>query len=185
MCDVACGESIARAILQSEQLGSLGTETLDGLPIRQVWFAMLGRQARECVIETPGRRVGGEKSLLDQSVREEIGRNLDRHFSRQAREGRNPGEHPAGRCANHTATARDSPEGSKPRNRGFPGPASLLRREGISGKTNGMWVRLCGNTGDTFGEEKAPKGEAQERRRCETKPARARREETVMRVNKP
>jgi hypothetical protein len=80
---------------------------------------------------------------------------------------------------------RDLPKGSKPRNRGFPGPAHLLRQEGISGKTNGMWVRPCGNAADTFGEEKAPKGKAQERCRYETKPARARREETVTRVIKP
>jgi hypothetical protein len=61
----------------------------------------------------------------------------------------------------------------------------LLRQEGISGKTNGMWVRPCGNAADTFGEEKAPKGKAHERCRYETKPARARREETVTRVIKP
>jgi predicted nucleic acid-binding Zn ribbon protein len=38
---------------------------------------------------------------------------------------------------------------------------------------------------DTFREEKAPKGESQERRRCETEPAGVRREETVERVAKP
>lgn len=83
------------------------------------------------------------------------------------------------------AFVRDSPEGLKPRNRGFPGPAHLLRQGGISGRANGMWVSPCGNVADTFGEEKAPKGEAQERCRCEIKPARARREETAKRVIKP
>jgi len=48
-----------------------------------------------------------------------------------------------------------------------------------------MWVRPCGNAAGTYGEEKAPKGKAQERCRCETKPARARREETAKRVIKP
>jgi hypothetical protein len=38
---------------------------------------------------------------------------------------------------------------------------------------------------DTLREEKAPKGESQERRRCETKPARARREQAAERVAKP
>lgn len=83
------------------------------------------------------------------------------------------------------ADARDSLGGLKPRNRGLPGPAILLRREGITGRRNGMWVRRRGNASDTFREEKAPKGEAQERRRCETKPTRARREKAVKRVTKP
>jgi hypothetical protein len=49
---------------------------------------------------------------------------------------------------------------------------------------------VCGrvraeNAQTAFREEKAPKGESQERSRCETKPARDRREETVERVTKP
>jgi hypothetical protein len=96
-----------------------------------------------------------------------------------------PGEHPAHAMLITCADVRDSPEGQNPRNRGLPGPAILLRREGITGRRNGMWVRRRGNAVDTFCEEKAPKGEAQERRRCEIKPARARREEAVKRVAKP
>jgi hypothetical protein len=38
---------------------------------------------------------------------------------------------------------------------------------------------------DTLRVEEAPKGESQERRRCETKPARARREKAAERVTKP
>jgi hypothetical protein len=48
-----------------------------------------------------------------------------------------------------------------------------------------MWVLPFGNGRDTFRKEKAPKGESQERRRCETKPARNCREEAVKRVVKP
>jgi len=48
-----------------------------------------------------------------------------------------------------------------------------------------MWVHPGGNAPETFREEKAPKGESHERRRRETKPARARREETATRVTKP
>jgi hypothetical protein len=47
---------------------------------------------------------------------------------------------------------------------------------GCTGRENGTWVLPGGNAPDTFREGKAPKGESQERRRCETKPARARRE---------
>jgi hypothetical protein len=48
-----------------------------------------------------------------------------------------------------------------------------------------MWVLLPGNGLDTFRKEKAPKGKSQERCRCETKPARNRREEATKRVAKP
>jgi hypothetical protein len=44
---------------------------------------------------------------------------------------------------------------------------------------------IASKGGDTFREEQAPKGESQERRWCEIKPARNLREETVKRVTKP
>jgi hypothetical protein len=41
---------------------------------------------------------------------------------------------------------------------------------------NGKWVHSSAKAASTLREENAPKGESHERRRCETKPARARRE---------
>jgi hypothetical protein len=48
-----------------------------------------------------------------------------------------------------------------------------------------MWVHRIGNDPVARPEEKAPKGESQERCRCETKPVRTKREKTVERVIKP
>jgi hypothetical protein len=79
--------------------------------------------------------------------------------------------------------ARDSRKGQN--------PGTALRRAGPhSGagipakKTVGGFFRSR-NEADTFRKENAPKGESHERRRCETKPARNRREEAVKRVPKP
>jgi hypothetical protein len=68
-----------------------------------------------------------------------------------------------------------------------PRPAGPARcfGNGINGRKNGMWVLPGGNAPDTLQEEEAPKGESQERRRCETKPARARKEKPAKRVLKP
>jgi hypothetical protein len=62
-------------------------------------------------------------------------------------------------------------EPQKPR---LVGPAHRFGG-GITDDANGTWVLPRGNAADTFREEKAPKGESQERRRCEKKPAGARR----------
>jgi len=56
---------------------------------------------------------------------------------------------------------------------------------GVTGGTNGKWVFRAETLSEAVREEKAPKGESHERCRCETKPARERREKTVMRVPKP
>jgi hypothetical protein len=66
-------------------------------------------------------------------------------------------------------------EGSNPRNRGLFGPAQRYG-VGSTDRLNGRWDHSGGNRPDTFREEKAPKGESHERCRCETKPARDRRE---------
>jgi len=76
-------------------------------------------------------------------------------------------------------------EGSKPRNRGLLG-----RPLRFGGWEYWQAKRYVGPAGWktpvlTFREEKAPKGESQERRRCERKPARAQREQAVKRVTKP
>jgi len=65
--------------------------------------------------------------------------------------------------------------GLKPRNRGLVGPAHRFGGGSTDG-LNGMWVLPGGNAPDTCREEEAPKGESQERRRYEKRPARARRE---------
>jgi hypothetical protein len=59
-----------------------------------------------------------------------------------------------------------------------PRPAGPARRfgDGSNGRKNGTWVLPGGNAPDTLREEKAPKGESQERRRYEIRPARSQRE---------
>jgi hypothetical protein len=88
-------------------------------------------------------------------------------------EGSSPREHPAVGVLNTRSVARDSPKGSKPRNRGSPSRPSHLRVRRYTGERNGTWVLPVGNDPDTFREEKAPKGESHERCRYETRPARA------------
>lgn len=68
-----------------------------------------------------------------------------------------------------------------------PRPTGTARRF-ASGRTAGETVSgfvSSGNAAGTFREGNAPKGESQERCRRETRPASARREETVKRVTKP
>jgi hypothetical protein len=59
-----------------------------------------------------------------------------------------------------------------------PRPAGPARRfgDGSNGRRNGTWVLPGGNAPDTLREEKAPKGESQERCRHEIRLARSRRE---------
>jgi hypothetical protein len=59
-----------------------------------------------------------------------------------------------------------------------PRPAGPARHfgDGSNGRKNGTWVLPGGNASDTLREEKAPKGESQERRRYEIRPARSQRE---------
>jgi hypothetical protein len=64
------------------------------------------------------------------------------------------------------------------------GPAQRFGVGNTDGR-NGMWVHSSAKAASTFREEKAPKGESHERRQCETKLARARREQAAKRVAKP
>lgn len=73
-------------------------------------------------------------------------------------------------------------EGSNPRNRGFSS-RPLLRRGNIGRPTVGGFSRVETRVYLSRGE--SSEGESQERCRCETKPARTRREQTVKRVTKP
>ena len=64
------------------------------------------------------------------------------------------------------------------------GPAHRVRGW-KNDRRNGTRVHRGGNADDTWPKEKAPKGESQERRRCEIKPARNPRAKAVERVIKP
>jgi hypothetical protein len=76
---------------------------------------------------------------------------------------------------NHPLGCQGLPGGSKPRNRplsGRPGASAA----GIPLGGNGRWAHPGGNVAETYRKGKPSKGESQERCRCETKPARVRRE---------
>jgi hypothetical protein len=114
-----------------------------------------------------------------------------RKFRREARE-RRSGEIPikasvsspgrgkpkgatSGRRTKHTSGRQGLSEGSKPRNRSLSSrPLHFGAR--VYRWVNGMWVLPSRKRLVTFREGNAPKGESQERCRCETKPARFRRE---------
>jgi hypothetical protein len=102
-----------------------------------------------------GERAKSRSSLLPESLK-----------------GSNPGEHPAVGVLITRMVARDSPVGANPRNRGSSSRPSHLRMRRYTDGRNGMWVLPVGNDRDTSREEKAPKGESQERCRYETRPAR-------------
>jgi hypothetical protein len=108
------------------------------------------------------KRVGGAKGEIPGKV-----------VAGEPWEGENPREQPA--VGELSPVRRQGlPEGLKPRNRGPWGRPTAS----AAGKPTGETVRgsFCrGNAADTFREEEAPKGESHERRRRETKPARARR----------
>jgi hypothetical protein len=73
--------------------------------------------------------------------------------------------------AKHTSVVRDSRKGQSPGTAAHrAGPHALVC--GYIGERNGRWVLPVRKRPDTFRKEKAPKGKSQERRRCETKPAR-------------
>lgn len=102
----------------------------------------------------------------------------------QALEGENPGEHPAPDMLTACRACQGLPEGSKPRSRGSDEPALHFGAGIPSDETAGGFFHP--ETGRIpFAEEKAPKGESQERCRYETRPARNRGAEAVKRVTKP
>jgi hypothetical protein len=73
--------------------------------------------------------------------------------------------------AKHMLAARDSRKGQNPGTAACrAGPCTRVC--GYTDERNGRWVLPAGNGPDTLREGKAPKGESQERCRCETKPAR-------------
>jgi len=175
MHDAVRGEHIARRAARSNVWDRTGVKTLKGLPYPE---AVLRR----------GRRVGASEGRVilwgaggfggsppgSRSAWEEIGRNPGHGFRSRTLEGQNPREHPAvtGSKARRSpgTLGRDQAQEPQP-----IGPAHRLGG-GSTDRRNGKWVRPGGNAPGTFREEKAPKGESHERCRCETKPARNRRE---------
>jgi hypothetical protein len=88
-----------------------------------------------------------------------------------ALEGGNPGEHPAAGLLN-TCWLPGTLVRVKTQEPRLIEPAPAPRVCGYTDERNGRWVLPAGNGLDTLREGKAPKGESQERCRCETKPAR-------------
>jgi hypothetical protein len=103
--------------------------------------------------------------------------------SPQTLEGQKPKGASSRRRPKPTPAVRDSGEGRSPETAACR--AGPLLRGGSNGGRNGTWVPPGGNAPETSREEKAPKGESQERCRHEIRPARARRAETAERVTKP
>jgi hypothetical protein len=98
-------------------------------------------------------------------------------------EGRNPREAPVIDGLN-PRRSRGTSGRYGPRNRGLSGRPYAS----ASGVAGGLTIRgfvPVERAVEAFREVKPSKGESQERRRCETKPARDSREETVKRVAKP
>lgn len=90
---------------------------------------------------------------------------------RVALKGGNPGEQPAVGILN-TCWLPGTLAGVKAQKPRLAEPARVLA-SGINGEINGMWVHPgADNASGTLRVEKAPKGESQERCRCEIKPAR-------------
>jgi len=118
------------------------------------------------LIDTP--RCGGRKAP---SAWEEVGRNPAKALVGDPRRVKPKGA-PSGSRAKHTRAARNFRKGQNPGT--VVCRAGLMLRIGYTAGRNGRWVLPGGNAPDTFREEKAPKGESHERRRCETKPARDR-----------
>jgi len=75
------------------------------------------------------------------------------------------------------------PGGMNPETEARRADLALWRRK--NRWANGRWVLPSRNAGETSRERKPPKGKSQERRRCETKPARDLREQAAKRVTKP
>jgi len=108
------------------------------------------------------------------SAWEEIGRNPNHGFHGRTLEGQSPWEHPA--VARSKAGQAPGTLGRAKAQEPRPiGPAHRFGG-GSTDRRNGKWVLPGGNAPDTFREENAPKGKSHERRRCERKPARDRRE---------
>jgi hypothetical protein len=167
---------IARAGTYSNAQDRTGAGTLQGL--LRPFGRLAGRAdaAKPRSIDTPRRR---GSSAARQSTGKRVGgaRAKSRARFRPANPRRAKPKGAASlRITNTDPPARDSRKGQSPETAArWAGPARLVGPGSPTGQTVCGCDR-CGNAPATFREEEAPKGESQERRRCETKPAGARRE---------
>jgi hypothetical protein len=171
MCGAARGEHIAREAAEPNDQERPGAETLRRcLTLTQAGLPAGAEEARRKLIETLGHRrlgvsPGGkvrERRSGEIPVKAFVG-NLGRVKPKGAS---------SGWRTKHTLGRQGLLEGLNPRNCGSSSRPSHLRVRRYTDERNGMWVLPAGNGPDTFREEKAPKGESQERCRYETRPAR-------------
>jgi hypothetical protein len=150
-----------------------GAGTLQGLFRPSARLAERGGRNEAEADRYSGAPAASVERRMPRSAWEEPERNLRQGFFRDTLRGQNPREHPVvGALILHRSPGTlGRVKAQKPRP---VGPAHRFGG-GITGGRNGMWVLPRGNAADTFREEKAPKGKSHERRRCETKPAGARR----------
>jgi len=164
---------IARAGLRSNAMGPIRCEN----PVRVVRIASgspAATRAKPRLIETPGRRGSGRQ----------VGSGKRAGGARVKTRAKPQPEYPervkpkgasGGGRTNPAVPARDSRKGQSPEAAArWAGPGASA--PGNTDGRNGVWVHPRGNAVDTFREEKAPKGESQERCRHETRLARAWRE---------
>jgi hypothetical protein len=147
-----------------------GAKTPEGLlqPTFVVYHGEGG--AERTPIDTLGRRRPGESPVRKARERRR-GEILAKADVADPRGGKPRGAS-SSRCAKHMWAARDSRK-AEPQELRPVEPAPHLGA-GYTVRRNSRWGLPPGNGLDAFREEKAPKGESQERCRCETKPARDR-----------
>jgi hypothetical protein len=175
MCEPAGGEFIAKSASRLSVRDEAGAETLRGLlcPVPVLRMGGRRRLSKDRMIlwgaggsavtcQSTKRVRGGGRKLPPRSLPEHPGRAKPMGGSSARR-----AKPPNGRQGLSGGLKTQKPEPVGPAYR-FGG--------GNNDGWNGMWVHLGGNAPDTFREEKPPKGESHERCRCETEPARDRRE---------
>jgi hypothetical protein len=181
MHDARRGESIARAAGRSNGRIAQVQEPYEGYRVRRRGLPR-GRRGEANVDRysgAPAARASGRVAKRVRGVRAKA----RARRSPQTLEGRKPKGASSCWRPKPTPATRDSREGQSPETAARR--AGPLLRSGSNGGRNGRWVLPDGNVPATSREEKAPKGESQERCRHETRPARARRAETAERVTKP
>jgi len=159
-----------------------------GNPIRVapagVHFGALSGGVRRRLIETLRHRRARRVIAAFREVRERrSGEVRAKAVAVMTLEGRNPREAPVIDGLNPRWSQGTSGRYG-PRNRGLSG-RPYASASGVADRLTIRGFFLVERAVETFREVKPSKGESQERRRCETKPARDSREETVKRVTKP
>jgi hypothetical protein len=144
----------------------------------------------------PRDRGGTKLELIETVGRRAVGPQGSAGKARDRRLGEIPTQAPAaspgrvkprgasvGRRAKPTAGLRDLRQGQSPGTAACRAGPARERTGTTAGETVGGFIRV--ETPGDLSAGQAPKGQSQERRRCETKPAGDRREQAVKRVAKP